>query len=193
MKKILFFDTETTGLPKYYKKSYTDSENWPRLVQLSWIVYHDELKMSSGNHLIKPHGFTIPKEASNIHGHSHDKCMNQGRYIFDVLGEFYGEYKTVDTIVGHNVSFDRNIISSELHRMNKDAAVFFREKPKACTMFSSIDYCKLPGSFGYKWPKLEELYKVLFNKEMENAHNALHDVNATAECYFELVKRGVIS
>ena len=35
----LFFDTETTGLPKNWKAPITDLENWPRLVQLAWLVY----------------------------------------------------------------------------------------------------------------------------------------------------------
>ena len=37
--KYLFIDTETTGLPKEYDAPYTDIDNWPRLVQLAWIVY----------------------------------------------------------------------------------------------------------------------------------------------------------
>ncbi len=30
----LFFDTETTGLPKNWKASLTDLNNWPRLSEL---------------------------------------------------------------------------------------------------------------------------------------------------------------
>lgn len=30
--KILFFDTETTGLPLDYDEPYTNVKNWPRLV-----------------------------------------------------------------------------------------------------------------------------------------------------------------
>lgn len=36
--KILFFDTETTELPKDYGAPTTDTKNWPHMVQLSWIV-----------------------------------------------------------------------------------------------------------------------------------------------------------
>jgi len=38
----LIFDTETTGLPKNWKAPISDTENWPRCVQLAWQV-HDEL------------------------------------------------------------------------------------------------------------------------------------------------------
>ena len=33
----LFFDTETTGLPKRWNAPVTEVDNWPRLVQLAWI------------------------------------------------------------------------------------------------------------------------------------------------------------
>ena len=32
---FLTFDTETTGLPKIFKADVSDSDNWPRLVQLA--------------------------------------------------------------------------------------------------------------------------------------------------------------
>ena len=36
-------------------------------------------------------------------------------------------------------------------------------------------------------PKLSEFYKIVFNKEMENAHNAFYDVMATYKIYKNLV------
>lgn len=60
-------------------------------------------------------------------------------------------------------------------------------------MKSSTDYCKLPGFYGkYKWPKLHELYKKLFNEDMGAAHTALQDIRNTAKCFFELERLGVI-
>ena len=37
--KIMVFDTETTGLPKDYSGSIYDSNNWPYIVQLSYILF----------------------------------------------------------------------------------------------------------------------------------------------------------
>ena len=37
----LIFDTETTGLPKKWNAPLTDSDNWPRCVQISWQI-HDQ-------------------------------------------------------------------------------------------------------------------------------------------------------
>ena len=56
-----------------------------------------------------------------------------------------------------------------------------------CTMKSSTNLCRLPGRYGnFKWPKLTELYKFLFNEEMEGAHDAMVDVRATRKCYYRL-------
>jgi DNA polymerase III subunit epsilon len=57
----LFFDTETTGLPRNWKAPVTDLNNWPRLVQLAYLLYdNDGEKISGGDYIIKPEGFTIP-------------------------------------------------------------------------------------------------------------------------------------
>lgn len=44
----LFFDTETTGLPGSWSAQATDLENWPRLVQLAWILHVMVMKLRSG-------------------------------------------------------------------------------------------------------------------------------------------------
>ncbi len=60
-------------------------------------------------------------------------------------------------------------------------------------MKSSTNYCKLPGSYGkYKWPKLGELYQILFHEDMGAAHTALQDIQNTAKCYFELKRLSII-
>jgi len=59
-------------------------------------------------------------------------------------------------------------------------------------MDESTDYCKIPGSYGYKWPSLSELYFKLFDKDFEDAHDAVVDVRACTECFFKLKNKGVI-
>ena len=48
---------------------------------------------------------------------------------------------------------------------------------------------------GFKPPKLEELYNKLFNDDylVEHAHNGAADVNATARCFFEILRKRIIS
>jgi len=94
--------------------------------------------------------------------------------------------------VGHNVDFDRPIIGAELVRVGlPTVASQWMAWPSVCTMKLGTDLCKLPGRYGYKWPKLEELYRHLFGRGFEGAHRADQDMVATAECFFEMLRRGL--
>ena len=65
----LFFDTETTGIPKNYKAPVSDIKNWPRLVQIAWLVTDKSgNEVKSAEYIIKPNGFSIPDDAAKIHG-----------------------------------------------------------------------------------------------------------------------------
>lgn len=77
-----------------------------------------------------------------------------------VLAEFNTLIEQAETIVAHNISFDEKIIVAEFLR--KKMQTDFEKKKKLCTMQSSTDYCKIPGPYGYKWPKLSELHMKLF-------------------------------
>ena len=75
-----------------------------------------------------------------------------------------------------------------------ESADFLGGIPTHDTMSSAIDLCKLPkkdGRPGFKRPNLGELYRFLFERELSGAHDALIDVRASAECYFEMLRRGV--
>ena len=85
----LFFDTETTGLPRNYKAPLTDSRNWPRMVQIAYLIADetgDELERH--DHIIKPEGFTIPNRASRLHGITTEKAINEGVLLEPILNEF---------------------------------------------------------------------------------------------------------
>ena len=85
----LFFDTETTGLPKNWKAPVTDIQNWPRLVQLAYLLYDQQgNKISGGDFIIQPDGFTIPAEAAAIHGISTEKANREGVALMTVLQDF---------------------------------------------------------------------------------------------------------
>jgi hypothetical protein len=60
-------------------------------------------------------------------------------------------------------------------------------------MMASTDYCLLPGNYGYKWPKLDELYLKLFRTPLINAHDAEVDIEATFKSYWKLRELGIIN
>jgi DNA polymerase III subunit epsilon len=187
----LFFDTETTGLPRSWKAPVHELSNWPRLVQLAWLLYDNSGNLLlSTDRIIKPENFTIPDEASGIHGITHEKACREGVPLTAVLQEFFGAMGKAEVLVAHNMSFDENIVGAEFLRLKMPNPL--PKKARICTMLKSTQFCKLDGPYGYKWPKLSELHTLLFSNSFAEAHNASVDIQATAKCFWELRKRGVV-
>lgn len=189
----LFFDTETTGVPRNYNAPVTDVDNWPRLVQIGWVLYDDNKNIvSEQEFVVKPNGFEIPVSASSIHGITTEKATTDGLPLSLVLLHFLNALDKASIVIGHNLSYDESIIGAELVRAKIDNPL--PQKKLICTMKSSTNYCKIPGGYGgrYKWPKLNELYRKLFNAPLEQTHTALDDIQNTAKCYFELEKLGIV-
>ncbi|MBP7077784.1 MAG: 3'-5' exonuclease [Bacteroidales bacterium] len=187
----LFFDTETTGLPKNWKAPVTDLNNWPRLVQLAYLLYDvSGNKISGGEYIVKPEGFIIPADAARVHGITTEKAMRDGTPIAIVLTDFFDLINRSNYLVAHNMSFDENIMGAEFLRNGFNNPI--PKKHKICTMEKTVDFCKIEGRYGYKWPKLSELYFKLFKTGFDEAHNAAVDINATAKCFWELRSLGKI-
>lgn len=186
----MVIDTETTGLPKRWSAPASDINNWPRLVQIAWILFGkngDELERREL--IIKPIGYSIPKDASRIHGIYHTKALDEGVLIATALGDFISAVAKSQTLVAHNMSFDENVIAAELIRAKLPDA--FSGISKVCTKDISTNYCKLPGRYGYKWPSLQELHLTLFGQEFAETHHALADARVCAKCFFALKSLGI--
>lgn len=189
---ILFFDTETTGLPLNWKAPVTDVNNWPRLVQLAYLLYDSEGNfVASGDHIIKPDGFEIPLESSQVHKITQLRAKNEGEDLRSVLFNFNNVLSNVNSVVAHNMLFDEKILGAEYLRTGIVNSL--SPKNKICTMIKSTEFCAISSPYGgYKWPKLSELHHKLFNIGFEEAHNASVDVRATSKCYWELIQKNVI-
>ncbi|OGA01286.1 MAG: DNA polymerase III subunit epsilon [Betaproteobacteria bacterium RIFCSPLOWO2_02_FULL_62_17] len=188
----LFFDTETTGIPRNYKAPASDLENWPRLVQIAWLLVDAENReIESAEYIIKPDGFTIPADAARVHGITTAMAAKEGVELGLVLDAASASMSKASTLFAHNISFDEKILGAELLRAG--LANLVESKPRRCTMQESTDYCRLPGRYGFKWPTLQELHLKLFNQPLDGAHRALVDVRACARCYFELRRLKVMA
>ena len=187
----LFFDTETTGLPRNWKAPVTDLNNWPRLVQLAFL-YFDRYgnKISGGDFIVMPEGFSIPADASRIHGISTERALQEGKPLLTVLQEFQSLIGQAEVLVAHNISFDEKIVGAEFLRKGLPNTI--PSKRKICTMESTTNFCAISGPYGYKWPKLSELHYKLFRTGFDEAHNAAVDITATAKCFWELKRLGKI-
>ena len=206
---FIIFDTETTGLPKDFGAPISSTENWPRCIQLAWQLHDFSGKLLEiKNYIIKPDGFSIPYNSEKIHGISTERALLEGHPLDYVLKEFLLSLKKSKFLIGHNISFDINIIFSEFYRLNQIFLIEKKDKRKLVvkndeftwqtldTMSdNSANYCQIPGGrFGkFKFPKLTELHIKLFGNDFLEAHNASVDVAATSRCFFELLRLKIIS
>ncbi len=188
MKKLIF-DTETAGLPSRWNANSDDISAWPRIVELAWVVLNEGYQATeSKSFIIKPENFVIPKEASDIHGITNEKALKEGEDLRIVLKEFERDLEEVDLLIAHNVDFDFPVLNCEFIRSSFKTK--FSYISTLCTMKSTTKLCNIQGKYGPKWPKLEELYNYLFNKNFQGAHRAINDVKACAECFIQLKKIG---
>ncbi|MBP0905693.1 DNA polymerase III subunit alpha [Mariniflexile gromovii] len=186
----LIFDTETTGLPKRWDAPITDTDNWPRCIQIAWQL-HDGLGncIDHQDYLVQPDGFNIPYDAEKIHGISTELAQEQGISLAEVLEKFNEALSKTKFVVGQNVKFDFNIMGAEFVR--GDVANPLQELPvlDTCTEHTA-SLCQIPGGrYGkFKLPTLTELHEFLFNEPFAEAHNATADVEATTRCFLELIR-----
>ena len=188
----LIFDTETTGLPKRWNAPLTDTNNWPRCVQIAWQLH--DAKGACIEHcdfLIRPDGFNIPYDAEKIHGISTALAALKGVPLISVLEKFNEALGKAKFVVGQNVGFDLNIMGCEFYRMQVETPLNKRPVLDTCTE-TTASLCQLAGGRGgkFKLPTLTELHQYLFNKPFAEAHNATADVEATTRCFLELLRRG---
>ena len=206
--RVIIFDTETTGLPSTKIINPDTLHKWPHIVQFSYIIYNvtsTKMIKTSDNIIKIPNDIIISDFCTNLHGLTTDKCNSHGTNIKDVLSEFFKDMKTVDKIVGHNVSFDLNMVKVELLRLINNPDIDYDTKTLHiecfytmcyttkvyCTMKNSIDLCNIEiiskdGRKYNKFPKLFELYQKLFNETPNNLHNSLIDILVTLRCYHKL-------
>lgn len=190
----LIYDTETTGLPKNFSAPVSDSENWPRLVQVAWQLHNNMGELIEvKNFIVRPEGFTIPFNAEKIHGISTQRALDEGVDLAFVLEEFNKAVAQSDFVVGHNIIFDINIMGAEFYRTQIQTSLLTEKSID--TKNEGTDFCAIPGGRGgkFKWPTLTELHVKLFKEGFAEAHNASADVEATTRCFLELVRLRVIN
>ena len=201
--RTLVFDSETTGLSKTQIISPSTIHLWPHVVQFSYIVFDMEANeiVKIKDSIIKvPDGFTITEENAKIHGITTEISLAKGVDLLPVLEEFFADFDSSDHIVGHNVSFDINMIKAELQRLIMNSSdkklqeyltTINTSTKFYCTMQETIELCaiELKDKYGRpykKFPKLVELYQKMFGVTPKNLHNSLNDVIVCLRCFIKL-------
>ena len=206
--RVLVFDTETTGLPKTKVISPDTLDKWPHIVQFSYIIYDTSINelIETQNYIIKVgENVVISEESIQIHGITNESSRCRGIHLIKVFKEFFDNLRSCQVVVGHNISFDINMVRVELLRMIHFNSITRKElydlktnlyflnnfKNVKCTMKKSIELCCIQaidkqGQTYLKFPKLVELHQKLFDSVPNNLHNSFNDVLITLRCFIKM-------
>ena len=184
----LFFDCETTGLPFDINADPSKIANWPRVVQVAWMLVDTEPErrvILSKSYIIEPDGFTVP--CGLVHGITHQQAVKSGLPARIVLAKFSEAFMKAERLVAHNYKFDAGCLGAEFWTYEGYNPI--PTKPGHCTMHQTAEFCNIPRRkrFGYgpwKYPTLEELHQRCGLGPVKGAHDAMADVIATVECFF---------
>ena len=192
--KVLVFVCETTGLPCRRNSKLTDTNDWPYIVQFSWIVYdlfRNKVEKVVDNIVKLPPGLGICKESVVIHGITTKKMLSEGVPIKPLLADFIKDARMCDIIVAHNIEFDMNVIIVEQIRNDVVDRDMFNnlDKEEYCTMKHGKFVCNIlklnerTGKMQTKFPKLVELHEKLFKSKPNNLHNSMIDILVCLRCF----------
>ncbi|MEZ4874304.1 MAG: DNA polymerase III subunit alpha [Flavobacteriaceae bacterium] len=189
----LIFDTETAGLPKRCMRPYRYRQLAAVCKLLAIARCHGNL-LENEDFLVVPEGFDIPYDSERIHGISTELARSLGSPLPEVAKKFSEVLSKTKFVVGQNIDFDLNIMGCEFFRLGMENTLATLPVLDTCTE-TTAQLCQLPGGRGgkFKLPTLTELHEFLFNEPFAEAHNATADVEATARCFFELVRRQIFT
>lgn len=189
---ILFYDTETTGLPDW--KSPSESDSQPHIVQLAAILADSDTRevIDHLNLIVRPDGWVIPDETIAVHGITNEMAAEQGVSEVEALEAFLNLWGGC-LRVAHNKTFDQRIIRIATKRYCDEEAIeaWANKDNHECTMSMSKPILKLGtrGRYGYKAPKLSEAYEHFTGSPLEGAHNAMIDAEACMEIYWAMTQQ----
>ena len=187
---LLFVDTETSGIPRDWSKPYSSRDNWPHIAQLAWVVYtRDGQEVKAENHYIQPNDYDMSPASGSIHGLTLDFLREHGKprqAVMHLLHRDLLRYHPL--VVAHFMQLDYHMVSVGFYRAGLQNPL--SHLPTFCTMRATRDLVRATDR---RFLRLGELHQRLFHEPMPQEHDALADAYATARCYFELERQGVIT
>lgn len=192
---ILFYDTETTGLPDWFSPS--EAAQQPHIVQLAAAIVDSETRRieASVNLIVRPDGWTIPDPVGTLNARlfqiTTEQAAKTGIPEADALQIFLAMWRVCELRVAHNERFDARIVRIATKRYcGMEAQEAWKAGYQFCTMVASTDLCRIPkasGRGGWKFPKLSEAYTHFTGEEFVDAHNAWEDLTAAQAVYWGIL------
>lgn len=192
---LLFFDTETSGLPDWHKPS--DAPHQPHLIQIAAMLTDgDGNELAEWSTIVQPGpGAVMEPKAFEAHGITLERAAAEGVPLTEVWEKFTSLLTGAQGVVGHNVPFDIRIMRIAGVRatgMKWECPLEYR-----CTMRMSTPILNLPPTAamlaaGFNKPKnpnLTECVRFFFDEDHSGAHDALADVRASKRVYFAIKER----
>ena len=183
-KKIVVFDTETSGL--------CAGENV--ILSLSWQVLDVNLeKVAEESRFFDwpDDKSRIQKKAIEVNGLTEERLAELGTTDkAAALKEFAEVIDGADLLVAHNGRFDAGFIKADAREANVSINL---SKPMFDTMLEMTNYCRIPrGNGEWKWPRLSELADCLgIDTDDIDWHMSASDVEVTVRCFRRIVEKGL--
>lgn len=185
MKKILWLDTETTGL----------SPDKNGIIEIGIIIDFDYEAKHRIQHTMKPTGRYVDSEALKINGFTRDQIKDfiPWEELYKTFMDGLAEIAEGGTFVlaGQNVSFDNRFMKSWEKQCGSttkhDWSAIVEQNGFIDTMdlFKRLQgQCRIPS---HESKKLGNICKVL-GIELGNAHSAMADIEATREAAYKMKK-----
>jgi len=165
--KILYLDLETTGL----------DTSRDRVVEIGMVLEDEDTgQKESLESLVNP-GMPIPAEVTAIHGIKDADVKNQPS-LAQVLPKIKLWVEGCDVLAGYNVSFDLKVLMAEARRVSIPLSLHTKRIWDMQKIF-----------FHHEPRNLSAAMKFYCDREIEGAHRALNDVEATREVFLAQRKR----
>ena len=201
MRPILFYYTETQGLPDF--KAPSEAPHQPHIVQLAALLVDPESRetIASMDVIVRPDGWTIPDETAAVHGITTERAEAVGiteKLAVEMLIELWRGPGY--TRIAHNEQFDARIVRIALKRfIDTPGEVLpmsdeWKDGRAECTARMATPICAIPptarmlraGFNKFKTPNLGEAYRHFTGRELKNAHSAMADVLACRDVFFAI-------
>ena len=177
--RVLCFDTETTGLlPRHIPGTPFPPESaYPYITQLSWVMYNlatGEIEEVVDEYIKIPAEVKISEESTKVSGITREILDEKGVDLTPLLARFYSSYMKCDSIVAHNMNFDKEMIRQEMRRNKLNLLQFVRDRDRVntmlgigtkklnsayeielfCTMMNTIELCDIEWTPTAKFPSI---------------------------------------
>jgi DNA polymerase-3 subunit epsilon len=185
-KKVLYFDTETTGL----------TEN-SAMVQVSGIIEVDGIVKEEFDIFLKPHSEAdISDKALEVTGmtiegmNEYPDHKDGYKKIIKIFGKYINKFDKNDKFIvaGQNINFDLQVLNNFFKR-NRDnymgSYIDWKQQFDTLYIFMAMEIAGVvPKLHNHK---LETICKAM-GIELSNAHNSLADIRATREVGIRLMQ-----